>query len=130
MQIKSMDQLYEKLPEDQRLMLDVLRQIVRDNLPEYCGEKISYNVPYFFGNKGMVIIWPAAIPRGGIKKGVLFGFWYGNRLQDVDRYLTKGENKQVYYKIFRSVEEIDEKPLVKLIKEAVKLDAKFGKPKG
>ena len=114
--------MYELLPENERLITDVLRQIIIDNLPPYCKEKISFNVPYFHGNKGIAIVWPAAIPRGGIKKGVLLGFWYGNKLKDEDQYLTHVTNKQIFYKIFTDVEEIDEKAICKLLKEAVKLD--------
>jgi len=119
---KSILQLYELLPEDERLITDVLRQIINDSLPSYCKEKISYNVPFFYGNKGIAIVWPAAIPRGGIKKGVLLGFWYGNKLKDEDNYLKHGTNKQIFYKIFTDVEEIDERAIGKLLKEAVELD--------
>lgn len=120
--IRSLLELYEILPEDQRLIVDVLRQIINDNLPDYCKEKISYNVPFFFGKKGICIVWPAAVPRGGIKKGVLLGLWYGCRLKDTSHYLTHGTNKQIFYKIFQSVEEINEKAIVRLLKEAVALD--------
>jgi len=67
--VRSLVQLYELLPENERVITDVLRQIVKDNLPAYCKEKISYNVPYFYGKKGICIIWPATVPREGIKKG-------------------------------------------------------------
>ncbi len=120
--IRSVLELYEKLPEEERLITDLLRQLVKDELPAYCREKISYNVPYFYGNKGICIIWPSAIPRGGIKKGVLLGFWYGNKLKDVDNYLMHGTNKQIFYKIFNSVEEIDLEAITKLLNEAAALD--------
>jgi len=123
--ITSLLQLYEILPEQERLIVDVLRQIVEENLPQYCREKISFNVPYFYGKKGICIIWPATVPRGGIKKGVLFGLWYGNRLKDVDRYLTHGTNKQIFYKIYQAVDEINEKAIVKLLKEAVEVDRRW-----
>ena len=116
-------QLFELLPENERIIVDVLRQIVIENLPPNCKEKFSFNVPYFYGNKGICIIWPATIPRGGIKEGVLLGFWQGNKLKDVDHYLTHGTNKKVFYKIFRHVEEIDEPAIVKLLKEAVRVDS-------
>jgi len=125
--IRSVLELYERLPEHERLIVDVLRELVKDSLPSYCREKISYNVPLFYGNKAICIIWPASIPRGGIKKGVLFGFWYGNRLKDTDRYLTHGTNKQVFYKIYNDVEEIDIEALVKLLNEAAALDAGWKK---
>ncbi len=79
-------------------------------------------MPYFYGKKGICIVWPASIPRGGIKEGVLLGYWYGNRLKDEDNYLIHGTNKQIFYKIFRRAEEIDEEAIVKLLKEAIELD--------
>jgi len=120
--INSLYQLYELLPEHERIIVDVLRQIIIENLPSTCNEKISYNVPFFRGRRGICIIWPSTIPRGGIKSGVLLGFWYGNKLKDIDNYLTHGTNKQIFYKIYNSVDEIDEQAIVKLIKEAVELD--------
>ena len=123
--IKSLLQLFELLTEEERVIVGVLRQIVLENLPSYCQEKISYNVPFFYGNKGFCIIWPATIPRGGIKEGVLLGFWYGNKLKDSDHYLTHGTNKQVFYKIYKSPEEINEEAIVKLLKEAIKIDRRF-----
>ena len=124
---KSLLQLFEMLPEEERIIVDVLRQIILENLPAYCKEKISYNVPFFYGNRGICIVWPATIPRGGIKEGVLLGFWYGNRLNDEDNYLTHGTNKQVFYKIYRSPGEIDEAAIVKLLREAVRTDMQFAK---
>ena len=120
--IISLVQLYALLPENERLITDVLRQIVKENLPAGCKEKIAYNVPFFCGKKGIFIIWPATIPRGGIKRGVLFGLWHGNKLQDTEDYLTRGTNRQVFYKIFYSPEEIDTRALIKLLEEAVKVD--------
>lgn len=115
-------QLYELLPDNERIIVDVLRQIVAAALPQYCKEKISFNVPYFYGHKGICIIWPSAIPRGGIKKGVLFGLWYGNRLKDKSGWLTQGTNKHIFYKIFMDADEIDEKAIAQLLKEAVAVD--------
>ena len=125
--IKSLLQLFELLPENERIITDVLRQIIIENLPSTCKEKISYNVPFFYGNRGICIIWPATVPRGGIKKGVLLGFWYGNKLNDVDHYLTHGTNKQIFYKIFQTADEIDEPAIIKLLKEALRVDATFSK---
>jgi hypothetical protein len=122
MKIETYLDLFAILPEDERIMVDVLREIVRETLPSSCREKISYNVPFFFGNKGICIIWPSSIPRGGIKKGVLLGFWYGCKLNDTDNFLTHGTNKQVFYKIYQTPEEIDDKPIRKLLKEAVSVD--------
>jgi len=125
LKIKSMLHLYEALPENERIIVDVLRQMIKDNLPSYCKEKISFNVPFFYGKKGICIVWPSAIPGGGIKKGVLLGFWYGNKLKDANNYLTHGTNKQIFYKIFHTVEEINEEEIVLLLQEAVILDEQW-----
>jgi hypothetical protein len=123
--IKSLLQLYEILPDDERMIVDILRQIIIEHLPATCKEKISFNVPFFYGKKGICIIWPSAIPRGGIKKGVLLGFWYGNKLKDADNYLTHGTNKQIFYKVYYSADDIKETSIVKLLKEAVELDSRW-----
>jgi hypothetical protein len=120
--IRTVAELFDHLIEDEMIITDILRQIINENLPSYCKEKISYNVPFFYGNKGICIIWPAGIPRGGIKKGVLLGFWYGNKLKDLDQYLIHGTNKQIYYKIFYTPEEINETAIIKILNEAVNLD--------
>lgn len=123
--ITSLVQLYEMLLESERLIVDVLRQIIKDNLSANCKEKISYNVPFFYGKKGICIVWPSTIPRGGIKRGVLLGFWYGNKLKDADHYLTHGTNKQIFYKIYQGIEEINQRAIAKLLKEAVLLDKQW-----
>lgn len=125
LKIKSTLELYELIPEHERLIVDMLREVVISTLPSYCKEKISFNVPYFYGKKGICIIWPATIPRGGINKGVLFGFWYGNRLTDKNKYLTHGTNKQIFYKIYQTPDEIDFKKIISLLKEAIKIDEKW-----
>ena len=67
LKIKSLLHLFELLPENEWIIVDVLRQIIIENLPPAFKEKISFNVPFFYGRKGICIIWPAGIPRGGIK---------------------------------------------------------------
>lgn len=69
-------------------------------------------------------MWPASIHRGGIKKDVLLGFWYGNKLEDQDKYLTQDNNKQIFYKIYNSVDEINELAIIKLLKATLINDNK------
>lgn len=122
---QSFVEFWEYLPEDERLIVDVLRQIILNYLPSGFREKLSYNVPYFYGNRRVCLIWPGSVPWGGIREGVLLGFCQGNKIPDSENYLTHGTNKQVYYKIFHSVDEIDESAIAKLIKEAVEIDSGF-----
>lgn len=63
--------------------------------------------------------------QGRHKIGVLLGLWYGNKLADKDNFLTHGSNKQIFYKIYYKADEIDERPIKKLLKEAIKLDQSF-----
>jgi hypothetical protein len=122
---RSMVEFWEYLPENERIITDVLRQIVLENLPTYCKEKLTYNVPFYYGKRRICLIWPASVPWGGIKSGVLFGFLQGYRLEDRDRYLIHGTNKQVYYKIFYSTDEIDPGAIISLLKEALETDTPF-----
>jgi len=119
--------LIDLIPNEEWIILDILRGIASDHLPPYCKEKLSFNVPFFYGHRGICIIWPASIPRGGVSEGVLFGFWQGYKLRDPKNYLTKGTNKKVFYKIFKSPDEIDIQILCELLDEAILLDQLFKK---
>lgn len=122
---KSMLEFWEYIPENERIIVDVLRQIVLKHLPSNCKEKLSYNVPYYYGKRRICLIWPGSIPWGGIREGVLFGFCYGNRLNDANNYLTHGTNKQVFYKIYHAPDEINYEAIVALLNEAVEVDNQF-----
>lgn len=123
MKYRNLVELFNHLPTEERIIVDVLRQIILSAYPGYIKEKLSYNVPFFYGNKGIAIIWPASVPRGGIKTGVLLGFWQANKMKDVDNFLTRGTNKKIFYKIFHEAEEIDDKPILKLLREAIDVDS-------
>lgn len=76
---QSFVEFWDFLPENERIIVDVLRQIILENLPSICKEKLAYNVPYYYGNKRICLIWPGSIPWGGIREGVLLGFCQGNK---------------------------------------------------
>ncbi len=118
-------EFWDWLPENERIIVDVLRQIIIENIPKHCKEKLAYNVPFYYGKRRICLIWPASIPWGGIKTGVLLGFCQGNKLSDRSGYLIHGTNKQVYYKIFHSTDEINEAQIKILLKEALEIDATF-----
>lgn len=125
MKFQSFVEFWDYLPENERIIVDVLRQIIHTHLPSTFNEKLAYNVPFYYGIKRVCLIWPASVKGGGIRSGVLLGFSQGNKLQDPDNYLKHGTNKQVYYKIYQSVDEIDELAISKLLKEAIELDLMF-----
>ncbi len=82
-------------------------------------------MPCYCGKRMICIIWPAAIPRGGIKKGVLLGFAHGTKLKNENHYIKSGNNKKIYYRVIPSVEDIDEKEIKLLLKEALEVDSSF-----
>jgi hypothetical protein len=122
---QSFVEFWDFLPQQERIIVDVLRQIVQTHLPKSCKEKLAYNVPFYYGNRRICLIWPGSVPWGGIKSGVLLGFCQGFRLADLDNYLKHGTNKQVFYRIYQTVDEIDEAAIAALIKEAVEIDLRF-----
>jgi hypothetical protein len=120
--ITSMLEFWEQLPEVERIIVDVLRQIILAELPGDFKEKLTNNVPYYFGKKRVCMIWPASIRGGGIRSGVLLGFSYGNKLKDGSGYLDHGRNKRIFYKIYQSPEEIDPESIISVLQEAIALD--------
>ncbi len=52
-----------RLPDNERIIVDVLRQIIIESLPAHCKEKISYNVPFFYGKKGICIVFIERIKK-------------------------------------------------------------------
>ena len=70
---KHIDEFLDYLPEQERRLVDFLREIVLDCIPD-AREKLSYNVPYYSRNRRICFIWPSSIPWGKVKKeGVMFG---------------------------------------------------------
>jgi hypothetical protein len=68
LKIKSLLHLYEVLPENERIIVDVLRQIITENLPATCKEKISYNVPFFTERKESVLFGQPQFQEEELKK--------------------------------------------------------------
>jgi uncharacterized protein YdeI (YjbR/CyaY-like superfamily) len=120
---QSLTQLWSYLPDHERLITDILRQVIIENLPKNYKEKLAWNVPCYYVNKRIAIIWPASIPGGGVKEGVLLGFSQGYKLKDRHNYLEHGTNKRIYYRIIKTVEDIDVEAITDLTKEALKLDS-------
>lgn len=125
LKFNSIIEFWDFLPSNEYEVADILHQIAVSYLPSHHKERLSYNVPFFYLIRRVCFIWPASIPWGGFKEGVMFGFCYGNRLKDKQAYLTHGTNKQVFYKIYKSANEIDEEALAQLISESIEVDKFF-----
>jgi hypothetical protein len=124
---RSVEDLLATLPAEERVIMEELREIILTCLPT-AKEKLSYNVPYYFLQSRVCFIWPASVPWGGIKQGVLIGFCKGQLLSDAS-YLQAGKRKQVLTKTFFSTKEIDREELCRLLYEATWIDEEEKKRK-
>lgn len=123
-QLNSFEELLEHVTSNERAMVLLLDQIVKECIPTVV-RKQSYNVPYYSQKRRICFIWPSSVPWGKVKmSGVLFGFCQGNKLSDDLNFLDKDQRKQVYTKTYFSLSEIenDEAILKTFLFEAHALD--------
>ena len=119
---KSFNDLLVFLPEDQLLIVEKLRELIAETLPNI-QEKLSFNVPFYRIHKGICFIWPGAVSWGSKTwEGVEFGFNYGNLLADEANYLDRGTRKQVFSKRFFTPEAINEELLSAYLLDAAEID--------
>lgn len=117
------------LPEDELKIVRLLRKIIFSCIPDI-EEKISYNVPFYKRHSNICYIWPSSVLWGNVKNtGVQFGFNKGYLMNDDMNYLEKGNRKQVYWKTFHSIKEIDTDLLKVYIFEAALVDEEIKKNK-
>ena len=129
-QFGSIDEFLEYLPDDELKLTEILRKLILDCVPTI-HEKLSFNVAYYMGFRGMFFLWPASVLWGKnpSHKGVRFGFQQGYLLTDEEGYLDKGTRKQVYWRDFASAKEIDFDLLRTFIYEAAAVDDELRKKK-
>ena len=70
---KSIDDFMEFLPAEELSIVESLKSIITDTIPEV-KEKLAYNVPFYYRHYRLCYIWPASIPWGGLKAGFSLGF--------------------------------------------------------
>jgi len=119
----NIDDLYESLPEEERLIATILRDIIRDTLPEI-REKKSYGVPFYRGKKTICYVWPASITWGGKQQGegVTIGFYQARKL-DHGGFLEFGTKKVIGHHRFLAAEEIEVEQLEAVLLAAWRVDA-------
>ena len=119
----TLEDFLEFLPADELRIVNVLRMLVLDCMPDAI-EKLSFNVPFYKRHKTVCFIWPASVFWGSKKtyEGVRFGFANGYLMQDEIGYLNKGDRKQIYWRDFTSVSEIDVSLLRAYLFEAMMID--------
>lgn len=118
----NLDELFEQLPEAERLTATILRELILETLPGI-REKKSYGAPFYFGRKAICYIWPASITWGGKKQGegVTLGFQRAKEL-DHDGFLNFGNRKYIGAHVFLQAEEIDVEKVQHLLRQAGQLD--------
>lgn len=111
------------LPPEELEVVEFLRQLIYDCIPDV-SEKLSYNVPYFKRHKTICFLWPGSVLWGKKQTytGVRFGFTQGHLLSDELGYLKLEGRKQVAWRDFQSIEEIDVELLQMYIYEAAVID--------
>ena len=122
---RNVGEMLAYLPEDELVMVEHLRELVLETIPGLT-EKLSFNVPFFSGNRALCFIWPGSIPWGSkTTAGVEFGFNQANLLIDERNYLHKGKRNQVFSRRFYFPEEIDDQILRELLLQADEIDGMF-----
>ena len=119
----SIDDFLEFLPDEELVVVEALRQIVFECIPDF-EEKLSYNVPYYKRFSNICFIWPASVKWGKDKsyEGVRLGFVNGNLLQDELNYLDKGNRKQVYWRDYITIDDINAELIKMYLFDAISVD--------
>ncbi len=119
----SIEEFLAWIPDGELVVVEFLRKLVYECDPTLT-EKLFFNVPAFKKSKNLFFIWPASVKWGMREtwQGVRFGFSTGYLLQDETGYLETGNRKQVYWRDFKSVREIDTALMRSLIFEALAIE--------
>lgn len=124
----SVEEFLDFLPDDELRIVERLRALIFSCIPDIT-EKLSYNVPFYKRHKGICFIWPASVLWGNTKSyiGVRLGFNSGYLMRDELNYLDAGDRKQVYYKDFKDIHEIEQDVLKAFLFEALEIDSLVGR---
>jgi len=106
------------LPQDQKEMFIMLREIVLGTYPAF-EEKFGFGVPYYYIKKKVCFIWPTAIPRSGLNGGVLLGFCNGVILKKKFDIISCGSNKVVGWIQYHHMKEIKVRIIKEILVEAI-----------
>jgi hypothetical protein len=120
---RSIDELLDYLPEEERDMTQILRGVVHAIIPE-SKERLSFNVPFYRLHKDICFIWPGSVAWGNkINPGVRMGFSQGCAMDDPHQYLNLGNRKQVGWHDFLKPGEIDTEIIADFLIMANEIDA-------
>lgn len=118
---RNIDELFDTLPDQERITAAILRELVKEHLPE-AREKLSWGAPFYHGRRSICYIWPASIPWGKINEGVALGFTRADLINH-DGYLGPDAGKKLGRHVYLSPEEIDVERITGLLLQAKAGDA-------
>lgn len=101
---RNIEVLFDTLPETERITAGILRDLVRENLPDV-REKLSWGAPFYHAWQSICFIRPASIPWGKIQAGVALGFTGADQL-DHGGWLDLTEGKSIGRRVFLRPEDI------------------------
>ena len=106
------------LPPEELKLVEALRDIIRDTLPD-AREKLAYNVPFYYRHRRICYLWPASVPWGRVKEGVIVGFVRGGEMGTLS---PTPSGKGLDRVTFLHPSDIDEELLRAQLFEAAELD--------
>ncbi|MDF1673999.1 MAG: DUF1801 domain-containing protein [Vicingaceae bacterium] len=124
----NVDDFLDFLPPNELQITLYLMELVESSILQH-KRKLSYNVPFYSNKRSICFIWPASVLWGKQKtyEGVRFGFTKGYLMQDEINYLEQGDRKQVFWRDFKSIKDIDVDIIKAYLFEAVEIDKSFTK---
>jgi hypothetical protein len=126
---KNINDFLAFLSGDELKIVELLRKLIFHCIPD-AEEKISYNVPFYRRHSNICYIWPSSVQWGNVKNtGLQFGFNKGYLMSGEINYLEKGNRKQVYWKTYYSVKDVDLEILKAYIFEAAFTDEEVNRRK-
>jgi hypothetical protein len=118
----SVEDVLEFIPADEVKITQFLRKLVFECVPDV-EEYLSFNVLYYRRNAGLFFIWPGSVSWGkSTQAGVRFGFQSGYLLRDELGYLDRGGRKQIFWRDFLALEDVDVEVVRAYLFEAVEVD--------
>ena len=119
----SVEEFLAYITPEELEVVEYLRELIFDSIPDV-SEKLSYNVPYYKRHKNICFLWPGSVLWGKKQayEGVRRGFINGHLMLDEISYLDQGERKQVAYKDYLRLEDIDADLLRMYLYEAAEID--------
>ncbi|MCB9232163.1 MAG: DUF1801 domain-containing protein [Bacteroidia bacterium] len=125
----SVEEFLDFLPDHERAITELLRSLVLECVPE-AKEKLSFNVPFYHRHYSLAFIWPGSVQWGAQpREGVQLGFAQGYLIEDDLHWLERGTRKQVYWKTFYQMKEIDPDLVRAYLYAAVEIDGELWRQK-